>query len=155
MLNTFCSNTFSTKKSHKIHSTKESIKFLTDPETLVAWLFKARYFPNNTYFTASIGHNPSYVWRSILRARFIVCGDARWRIGAGDSIPILGEPWLLNGECIDPNIVGAQYVRHVTIDNLMIPNDKRWNVLVVRQVFSGDLADKIRSTPIIAVGTLS
>ncbi|KEH40829.1 hypothetical protein MTR_1g035970 [Medicago truncatula] len=76
---------------------------------------------------ATIGHNPSYVWRRILRARFIVCRGVRWSIGADGTIPILGEPWVLNGECIDTNIVVAQYVRHVTIENLIVPTEKRWN----------------------------
>jgi hypothetical protein len=106
-----------------------------EPDSLVSRLFKARYFPNNTCLTSTIGHNPSYVWRSIMRTCFIVRGGARWSIGAGGSITVLGEPWVLNGECIDTNIVGAQYVHHVTIENLMLPTEKIWNEVVVRQVF--------------------
>jgi len=62
----------------------------------------------------------------------------------------LGEPWILNGECIDNNIAGAQYVREVTIDNLMLPTEKKWNEAIIIQVFSVDLANKIMSTPLIA-----
>jgi hypothetical protein len=83
-------------------------------------------------------------------ARFIVCGGARWSIGRGGSIPSLGEPWVLNGDCIATNIVGAQHVHDATIDNLMLPNEKRWNEVVVRQVFSAELADHIMSTPLVA-----
>jgi len=90
------------------------------------------------------------VWRSILSAQFIVRGGARWSIGAGTSIPILSEPWLLNGECIDGNIVGAHHVCNITIDNLMVPNEKRSNETVVRLVFCADLPNKIMSTPLIA-----
>jgi hypothetical protein len=45
---------------------KQGWKFQTDTNSLVARIFKARYFPNGTYLTASLGHNPSYVWHSIL-----------------------------------------------------------------------------------------
>lgn len=86
---------------------KQGWKFLTEPDSLVSRMFKAKYFPRSTFLTAAIGHNPSYVWRSILRARFIIRGGARWRIGVGENIRILGEPWILNGECIDNNIVGV------------------------------------------------
>jgi len=86
---------------------KQGWKFLTEPHSLVFRIFKARYFPSKSYLTAPIGHNPSYVWRSILHARFIVCGGARWSIGSGVTIPILDAPWLSNGEFIDGNIVGA------------------------------------------------
>jgi len=53
---------------------KQGWKFITEPDTLVARIFKARYFPYGSYLTATVGHNPSYVWRSIMRARFIVRG---------------------------------------------------------------------------------
>jgi hypothetical protein len=62
----------------------------------------------------------------------------------------LGEPWVLNGENITTDIIGAHYVHHATVDNLMLPNEKRWNEVVVRQVLSADLADKITSTPLVA-----
>lgn len=71
---------------------KQGWKFQTNPDSMVALLFKARYFPTRSYPTARLGHNPGYVWRSILQARFIVRGGARWRIGTGTSIPILDEP---------------------------------------------------------------
>jgi hypothetical protein len=60
---------------------KQGWKFQTDTESLVSRILKARYFPHGTYLTASLGHNPSYVWRNILQARFIVRGGARWCIG--------------------------------------------------------------------------
>ena len=69
---------------------KQGWKFQTEPESLVSHIFKARYFPKKTYLTATIGHNPSYVWLNILHARFIVRGGARWSIAAGTCIPILG-----------------------------------------------------------------
>jgi len=74
--------------------------------------------------SATIGHNPSYVWQSILRAHFIVCGGAGWSIGSGLTISIFDEPWLLNGDCIDGNILGANFVGNVTISNLMAPTKK-------------------------------
>lgn len=79
---------------------KQGWKFITEPDSLVSRIFKARYFPSGSYLTAVIGHNPSYVWRNIMRARFLVRGGARWSIGSGASISILNESWLQNGEFI-------------------------------------------------------
>lgn len=129
---------------------KQGWKFFTEPDSLVSRMFKARYFPNNSFLTTIIGHTPNHVWRSIHRDRFIVRGGARWSIGTGDTIRILGEPWILHGECIDPNIDGVQFVREVSINNLMMPDEKRWNETTVRQVFSDELANKILSTPLVA-----
>jgi hypothetical protein len=47
---------------------KQGWKFQTKSQLLVSRILKARYFPNNSYLMAKLGHNPSYVWRSILRA---------------------------------------------------------------------------------------
>jgi hypothetical protein len=57
---------------------KQGWKFFTEPNSLVCRIFKARYFPTKSFLNVSIGHSPSYVWSSILRARFIVRGGARW-----------------------------------------------------------------------------
>jgi hypothetical protein len=44
---------------------KQAWNLVTKPSNLITKLFKARYFPNCDFFEANIGHNPSYVWRSI------------------------------------------------------------------------------------------
>jgi len=93
---------------------KQGWKLLTEPQSLVSCIFKARCFPSQSYLTARLGHNPSYVWRSLLRARFIVRGGAQWCIGSGTNIPILDEPWILNGRCIDGTIQGAHFVKQCT-----------------------------------------
>jgi len=51
---------------------KQGWTFRTKPQSLVSSIFKARYFPNNSYLTAKLGHNPSYVCRSILRAQLLM-----------------------------------------------------------------------------------
>ena len=103
---------------------KQGWKFITEADSLVTRIFKARYFPNGTFLTAKIGHNPSYVWQSIMGARFIVRGGAKWSIGSGASIPILNEPWLTNGECIRSDIPGAHFVSSLNINSLMNLHDK-------------------------------
>jgi len=84
-----------------------------------------------------------------MRARFVVCGGAKWSIGLGVFIPILNEPWLPNGECIRSDIPGAHFVQNFTINSLMNLHDKSWNELTIRQVFSVDVADRILHTPLI------
>jgi hypothetical protein len=56
---------------------KKGWKFQTDKTSLVSRIFKDWYFPSWNYLTTNLGHNMSFVWRSILRARLIVGGGAR------------------------------------------------------------------------------
>jgi hypothetical protein len=53
---------------------KQSWNLLTKPNALFTKLFKAKYFPRSDFHEASIGHNPSYVWRSIWSSKFMVKG---------------------------------------------------------------------------------
>lgn len=47
-------------------------KFQMEPQSLVSHIFKAMCFPNKSYLRVNLGHNPSYVKRNVLCARFIV-----------------------------------------------------------------------------------
>lgn len=89
------------------------------------------------------------MWRNRIRACFIICGCTRWSIGSTTCIPILDEPSLHNGECIDNNISGAHFVCNASINCLLDTYVKSCNEPAVRQVFSDDLASKILNTPLI------
>ncbi|KAK2398440.1 putative mitochondrial protein [Trifolium repens] len=128
---------------------KQGWKLQTDTDSLVARIFKARYFPHGTYLTASLGHNPSYVWRSILQARFIVRSSARWCIGTGASIPLLHEPWLSDGECIEGDYDLQQISGNLSVQSLINNTTKTWNQNIVQQVFSPAHASAILNTPLI------
>lgn len=67
---------------------------------------------------------------------------------AGHNIPILNEPWLLNGESIPDTIAGAPLVRNVSINILMDSASKCWNELNIQQVFSEKQAVMILNTPL-------
>jgi hypothetical protein len=60
---------------------KQGWNIMAKPYSLVAKIYKARYFPNSSLFDSKLGHNPSYVWRGIWKARQILMHGCRWRIG--------------------------------------------------------------------------
>jgi len=51
---------------------KQGWKIQNDVESLVAQLFKARYFPQTDFFGSKIGTNSSYVCRSIFSVKNLV-----------------------------------------------------------------------------------
>jgi hypothetical protein len=111
---------------------KQRWNLQTYTDSLVSRIFKACYFPHGTYLTASLGHNPSYVWRSILQARFIVRGGARWCIGTGASIPLMHEPWLSDGSCIEGNYDFHQLSGGHSVHSLINSTSKTWNRYIVQ-----------------------
>lgn len=73
---------------------KQVWRLLTNDKSLVSRLFKARYYPKGSVLEAQIGSNPSYIWRSLVAARDLVKFGSWWRVGSGDQIHVLRQPWL-------------------------------------------------------------
>lgn len=54
--------------------------FLTMQDSIVSHIFKAKYFPNRNFLDANLGHNPSFIWRSIHASQVIVKNNMRLNI---------------------------------------------------------------------------
>ncbi|KAL8126997.1 hypothetical protein AgCh_014061 [Apium graveolens] len=65
---------------------KQGWHFLTKSSSLVSRVYKARYFPTVNFLEAKIGHNPSYIWRSILEAKELVASGIRWKRSLDEEI---------------------------------------------------------------------
>lgn len=70
---------------------KQAWRLLNHQNSLFFRVYKARYFPNVSFLEAELGSNPSYIWRSLLKAREIILVGARWKVGCGTSINIMGH----------------------------------------------------------------
>lgn len=64
---------------------KQAWQFLTNPHSLVARIYKARYYPNSTFIDAFVGRYPSFCWRSIMATHELVCSGIRRRVGDGTT----------------------------------------------------------------------
>nr|KYP48971.1 hypothetical protein KK1_029271 [Cajanus cajan] len=75
---------------------KQARHLISYPESLISRILKAKYYPNGDFLSATLGHNPSYSWRSIWSVQHLIKAGYRWKIGNGLSIPVWDEPWLKN-----------------------------------------------------------
>ncbi|KAL9665105.1 hypothetical protein QQ045_020515 [Rhodiola kirilowii] len=57
---------------------KQAWRILMEPNLLISRLLKARCFPESDMFNATIGARPSYAWRGIQEALYIVKFGAVW-----------------------------------------------------------------------------
>lgn len=69
---------------------KQGLCVLTTRESLVCKILKATYFPNDTFLTAKLGHNPSFIWRSILTSQPILREGVIRRVGNGSDTLVWG-----------------------------------------------------------------
>lgn len=51
---------------------KQGWRLQSQPETLVSRIFKSKYYRMGEFLTTKLGHNPNFVWRSVLETRDVV-----------------------------------------------------------------------------------
>ena len=73
---------------------RQGWRLMQNPQSLVARLLKAKYFPHADFLDAAIPANASYVWRSICAANVVLKAGLRWRIGTGSRVKIWKDAWL-------------------------------------------------------------
>jgi len=127
---------------------KQGWQLQTNSDSLISKIFKARYYPNSSYLDAKLGHNPSFVWRSILSAKVVVRQGAGWKIGTGFNISIISEPWIGSGSSI-PSIGDVMLaLQPYSVGYLIDQEEKVWNESLVRQLFPVETAQNILNTPL-------
>ncbi|XP_073307112.1 uncharacterized mitochondrial protein AtMg00310-like [Primulina huaijiensis] len=75
---------------------KQIWRIIKNPGSLAARVLKARYFRHQDIMKASLGNNPSYLWRSLLWSRPLLENGICWHVGDGAKIAMKGESWIPN-----------------------------------------------------------
>lgn len=114
---------------------KQCWRLLNRPNSLCSQIFKAKYFPNDSLLDAKLGNNPSFIWRSICEARLVIYAGARWKVGLGNSINILGQPWLAdeNNPYITSDVLGIQ---HAKVSSLLKQESTEWDEDILHDLFN-------------------
>ena len=73
---------------------KQGWRILTNPDSLVARVFKAKYFPHDDILNSKKSCSPSYAWWSIHNNLEVIRKGTRWRLGNGHKIHIWEDKWL-------------------------------------------------------------
>ncbi|KAL8124785.1 hypothetical protein AgCh_012442 [Apium graveolens] len=107
---------------------KQGWRILTNPESLVGKVYKAKYFENTDFLNSSLGHNPSFIWRYIHEAKKLLLEGLRWRIGTdGDGAPCWVKPL--------PNTV------KVSVDTTIFETREEVGLGMVARDSAGDLIE--------------
>jgi hypothetical protein len=127
---------------------KQGWRLLKHPESLVARVFKHKYFPNNSFLNSSLRQNPSYVWRSVWNAKRLLSDSLIWRVGNGDSIKILGDRWIPSPSTYTIQTPPRILDRNQRVSSLIDVDTKWWNVPLIRELFCDEDAALICNIPI-------
>jgi len=129
---------------------KQAWKLLTHPDSLITGLFKARYFPSSDYLASSIGHIPSFVWRSVWSVKAVVENGFQWSIGSGTNISVWNPSWIRGNYSIprpaDMNLAMAS----LKVSDLFVPHMKQWHTKNIFILLDSSSAYQICRTPLYA-----
>jgi ribonuclease HI len=127
---------------------KQVWRILKNPESLVARIMKAKYFPHTSIMETAIGNRPSQAWRSIFTARDLVNEGAIWRIGNGEDVRVWGDKWLPTPTSFSVQSPRLNREKDMRVSNLIDKDLKQWNSSLIASIFLPEEAEIITNIPL-------
>lgn len=109
---------------------KQAWRILTEPHSLASRIFMKKYYPNSSLLLANHGHNPSYIWRSILWGRDLIKKVLRWRVAKGSNLSVFNDPWMSRLMSFKPITPPNANIQQITVGELMtVEGTWDWNLI--------------------------
>ncbi|XP_061999404.1 uncharacterized protein LOC133716758 [Rosa rugosa] len=126
---------------------KQAWRVLCNPNSLIARIYKARYFPTESFWTVDLHPSPSYSWRSIFFTRELLQQSVYWQIGNGVNVNIWSDSWIPNLRNGKPDINEAALAKVSRVCDIF-SSPGTWNVPLVNRLFSVEEAVAVLSIPL-------
>lgn len=128
---------------------KKVWRFYTNPNSLIAKCFKANYYPHTDILQAKVGNYPSYAWKSIQNAIWVISKGSCWRIGDGGSINIWEDNWVPTYKGL--KVMTTKGPNHFVnrVKDLINSQESLWNKVILEDQFISIDIDQISQIPLI------
>ena len=114
---------------------KQGWRLLSNPDSLCAKVFKARYYPNSDVLNSKLGCSPSYTWRNIFKGLEVIWKGTRWRVGNGRLIHIWEDKWLPSPTTYKVISPPKPFDDFPMVSALIDENSRRWKVDTLKSLF--------------------
>ncbi|XP_050207258.1 uncharacterized protein LOC126656694 [Mercurialis annua] len=129
---------------------KQLWRVMQAPNSLVYKLLQGRYFPHKHILQATLGHNPSWGWRSLIFGFKLLKPGLIWQIHSGSNLHPLSNPWVPDIPdsipVLQPGVSAAAVP--TTISGLLSHNSSTWNASLIQSLFIPTHATIILSLPL-------
>lgn len=126
---------------------KQLWRMVTNPSSLVARVFTARYCKQGDLLTAEVRSNASFVWRSLVWSRRVIEKGMFWKVGDGRNISVFDDKWVAGIEGSIRNFGDEVSGEGLKVVDLL-GHDGGWDVEKVEEMFSPIVQLGISNTPI-------
>ncbi|PNY16580.1 ribonuclease H, partial [Trifolium pratense] len=127
---------------------KQCWRLLQNPDSLLAKVFKSRYFPRSKFMDANVGYQPSYAWRSLCNSREVIDVGARWLIGNGKDVHIWNDKWLPAQDKFKVWSPVSNLAPNAMVSDLINLETKMWDKNLVQNCFNSFEAEQILNIPL-------
>ena len=117
---------------------KQAWQLIHGTHSLFYRVYEDRCFPSSTFLEAPLGHNPSFVWRSLLSARDVIVVGSKWKIGDGECIGVTTHKWLSH----DP-IFNGEPDPELKVSDLIDVDTRQWDRGEVHALFTAKTRNEI------------
>ncbi|XP_059451003.1 uncharacterized protein LOC132181787 [Corylus avellana] len=127
---------------------KQVWRLWKSPDSLVARILKAKYFPRCEVLDASVGTKPSYAWRSIISSKNLIHEGLFWRIGNGAKACIWGDKWVPLPNSFRIQSPPTPEFHDSKVCALIDEDSGWWNSRLLGQLFNEEEVAAIQSLPL-------
>ena len=122
--------------------TKQAWRLFHNTHSLFFQVYKS-VFSKLFFMDAELGSNPSYVWRSLLAAREIICEGSKWEVGDGRTICVTTRKWLSH----KPIFMGEQQP-DLKVKDLIDSDIRQWDREKIFDLLAHRTSMEIMSMPL-------
>lgn len=126
---------------------KQIWRILCVPDSFVARVLKGKYFANSNVLQASVGNKPSFVWRSLMWGRDLLCKGLRLRIGSGLLTSVFDDPWIPSDFCFRTITLKPIFGGDMKVHEF-IGADGCWNIAKLNDFLWEEDVHKILTIPL-------
>ncbi|KAG7552930.1 Reverse transcriptase domain [Arabidopsis thaliana x Arabidopsis arenosa] len=125
---------------------KQAWRLLDSPSSLVARVYKAKYFAVKPFLEAKVGYRPSYAWRSILFGRELLERGLMKTIGNGQDTSVWADKWIHDDYPRRP--INRELLMDLNLRvSSLITTQGDWDVSRLQQLFPREDVIQICSFP--------
>ncbi|KAA3468114.1 reverse transcriptase [Gossypium australe] len=126
---------------------KQGRRLINYPNSLLAQVLKAKYFPNLDFIHARLGNLPSLTWKSVRAVKGLLQDGLGWRIGKGDQVSVWNDRWIPGIDSIrsNDNINSAEIE---LVSSLIDSTTRKWKAELIEHTFRENIAKKILQLPL-------